>query len=509
MSPGGTNKRSSISELIELVQSTPMVTEFSGDDGCHIDHGYFWGHDAGTDLGAAFYWEAWVKPLGSGYLVSDGYGGAHAFLWGFVGSDGGPYTVTGNVWSSIADAVSFSGIHRLAHEQWAHIAVGLSGGKIYTWVNGVGDTLTSFSGIRTTLGTASGCGKLYVGGSDHLNGTFRLAALRGWDRGEYVPSTLEAFAPERSWLPSYSNSSIASFMAEYVGHGAIIIPDYGRAISATGGISERHPGRRIGVGAFASAFLQGPQTAPGPGGGGPFPTFVLDEDCPYGRQLGTTTASVGVTQIPESVPSGAVVFDSFNRAEQTWAFQQVPSLGSTEGGSAGPLVWQSDGEMPFGILDGQAVFLGRASLGTLVGKPAWVMTGITNQDVRITRRVGGTVAPAVGIVFRLIDGDNFWFVYAYPDGTTCFLGSYTAGVETVGTTFFNISSGDTVIRVVASGTTITVFTGDGETWTQREQRTGQTLHQAGQGTGIIGPHSFTYTPLAGFGRWDDFTVLAG
>jgi hypothetical protein len=482
----------------------PSALVFSGADGCHVDHGFFWAEDTGTNLGNAFYWEAWVMPLGTGYVISDGYGGAHALLWGFTGSAGGPYTIVGNVWNGTT--VGLTGLHPFKHGEWAHIAVGLSTGNLYQWVNGVGDVKTAFSGTRSTH--TSGGGKLYVGGSDHLNGTFRLAAIRGWDRAQLVPNLNESFYPERAWYGNYSLTRLADFLVDYTTPGGIIADHSEGAVSFTGGGKIKHPGRRMGTGDAASAYLGGPQVFGAPQALLAWPTWVADADCPFGRQLGTTTASAGVTQTPPATPVGARIFDSFSRADQTLAFTVLPSLGSTEAGSLGPLVWQSATPTRplFGILGGRAVFLGASGNLSAFGKPVWVENGAADMDVRVTRRLTVGSVVRTGIVFRLVDASNYWFATILEDGTG-FIGSFTAGAEDPGVSTFATSAAHTHLRAVASGTTITIYTGDGTTWTQRAQRTGQTLHQAGTKAGMIATHAASYTGNIGFGRWDDFTVI--
>ncbi len=54
---------------------------YANGNGNHINHGYFW--KPGQTLGPCM-WEAWFMPDQfdpSRYIISDGYGGAHALLW--------------------------------------------------------------------------------------------------------------------------------------------------------------------------------------------------------------------------------------------------------------------------------------------------------------------------------------------------------------------------------------------------------------------------------------------
>jgi len=91
---------------------------------------------------------------------------------------------------------------------------------------------------------------------------------------------------------------------------------------------------------------------------------------------------------PPAVRDGALVFDSFSRANSTYLFGSRGGLGSTEGGSAGIKVWQtnqpSTRPQPFGILNSVGVLLANdAAL-------AWVQTGSATGklDVHVDRRSG-------------------------------------------------------------------------------------------------------------------------
>jgi hypothetical protein len=55
----------------------------------HVNHSTFWPPQVSgvqVNLGTQFLWDSWVAPQSGGYLISDGYGGSHALLWGFITS---------------------------------------------------------------------------------------------------------------------------------------------------------------------------------------------------------------------------------------------------------------------------------------------------------------------------------------------------------------------------------------------------------------------------------------
>jgi hypothetical protein len=83
-----------------------QVLEFDGTPKS-VDYGNFW--PAFTNLGH-FFWEFWAMPgnnAGATYLLSDGYGGLHALLFGFANfntSETNRYQLLGNMNDGSLDA---------------------------------------------------------------------------------------------------------------------------------------------------------------------------------------------------------------------------------------------------------------------------------------------------------------------------------------------------------------------------------------------------------------------
>jgi hypothetical protein len=494
--------------------NAPYVLEFTGADGCHVDHNYMWLFAPGTILSTSLLWEAWVKPLGSGYLISDGYGGQHAVLWGFTGSAGGPYTITGNIWNGTT--VSFAGRYEFADGEWCHIMLGLLSGNLYTWVNGIGDSIWPFAGDRINPnGAGAGTGKLYVGGSDHNNLACRLAVIRGFDSGQFPPRPTYAFWPERFMLPAVSDGTTvdvaADFFVEYTHPTVGSIPDLSEGVvSRDGGDRMRHLGRRmdtspaLGASGYNLGVVNNFPAGPNP------PEWVLDAGCPYGKPIGSP-APTEVTHTPGAVPDGALIHDSFGRANSTPAFQLAPTLGSTEGGSLGPLAYTSTHARPtFGILGGEARFIGHSSSGNGYTEGVWVEAGTADVDIRI-RRGQADLKEAVtgGIIFRLQDANNFWLLWLASDNYG-WIAPVVAGSSdgSEWSTYFDIVDAHPYIRVVADGSTITVYSSaDGSSWTQRRQLTGQTTFQAATKVGLGGPINPSVTTWAAFSKIKSFTVF--
>lgn len=143
-----------------------------------VDSGPFWPAD--TPLGP-FYWVARVRPAANahgGYILSDGYGGAHALLVGFLAGSGA-LTVTGNVWDGV-QRTSFHG-GTCQQDVWCEVAVRWDGARVTIEVDGQTTAMVPFVGPRISPGPSGGGGHVFVGGSDHLNFAGQIAWIRGWE----------------------------------------------------------------------------------------------------------------------------------------------------------------------------------------------------------------------------------------------------------------------------------------------------------------------------------------
>ena len=375
-----------------------------------------------------------------------------------------------------------------------------------------------FSGPRLSPGL-SGCGPLFVGGSDHLNLTANLAFLRGWDQYNPIAAAgnpFAAFIPDRfpyRYSLSYSGTlTPCDFYCDYTAPAGMTCLDTSPAGYNSGlGYRTFHHGVLGNDLGTSGALTEWPLFEAGtsapyylpPWTQSPVPSWVVDPVCPLNVCLGLSPAPAGTILTPLAVPSGAKVFDSFQRPNQTFAFQANPTLGSTEGGSMGPQVWSQGSGGPYGagspnycswgILAGQAVPL---CIGC---STAWVNTGSATQDVRITRNnfqggtpgIQGFIASngGVAIAFRVQDASDYW-------GFCVTVMSYAAGPQgNYYWSLFNMVSGTVTLaangtvnlgtnkslRVTANGTTITCYYGtDGVpgTWTQLTQTTSSTLESA-------------------------------
>ena len=467
----------------------------------HVRHGYFW-PPGGTDLGTKFYWDAWVKPFSAGYLVSDGYGGSHALLWGF-GSPGSP--MTGNVWTGAA-STTFGATYPIAAYEWVHAAVAWDGTNIYHFINGICDGRTAFAGPRQSVGEGSGGRMLYIGGSDHSNMGGDVAAVRAWDRNAHIfdANQIDAsFIPERHFSGRSRNAVACDFLCDYTEKSLNDRSPRGVSNSASATAYEFHNG--VLFNARLATDPDGPYMARQ---ADPLPRWIRDGSCPYRQNVGSALPEETIPS-PAAVPAGALVFDSFGRRNQTSAFQYPPSLGSTEGGSAGVKVWSTGIKTGYtaarpgiwGILGGKAVYL------EIAPGVAWVETGTANQDVRITRSISAFDNKETGIAFSVVDKDNHWQAcFGTPLGGIR-VGYWTAGAFTPIVTTNPGSTTWTKMRVWRNGSTIRVYVDDGAGgWTQIGGDITNANHSAATKAGLACPDiSGTWNSLA---RYDDFTVLS-
>jgi hypothetical protein len=497
---------SSSIDLTGLAGPVTVSGAFVPYSGAHVDHGRFWGQASGTSLGTAFWWTAWVKPLAFGYLVSDGSGGAHALLWGI--GPGVSNSQSGNIFNGTT-SISFNGTYGAAAGEWVWAAVGWDGTNIYTFIDGICDGQTSGLTTRTT-GTTSG--HLYVGGSDHINASMDLAYLAGWERVYWTGVGVKTAAVQPSRYPTtYMTAPVgfADFAAEYTVPGPVIrdISTNGYEEAAGTYPSRHHPGvvKTSAESTYDdswltaySALIDGAAVATAN------PRWLVDNTCPYGQPYSSPLPREAIPA-PGAPPANCLVFDSFGRRNQTPAFQHHPTLGTTEAGSLGVKTWQYEFPDSWGILGGKAVPT------RITSSLAWVPSVAYNQDVRVTRTIGGANTGGTGISFRVKDRLNHWFAYVNPTTHNVTVYSYTAGVLSAAHTFTTGSTTWTILRIVASGTTITPQVSvNGSTWiVDPSPITDGVSDSTWTGAGITTGYHWTSSLISSLERCDDFTVFAG
>ncbi len=443
---------------------TEGALEFDATKGHHVNHGIFW--KPGVNH-RSFFWEAWVKPYaGAQYVISDGYGGAHALLFGF-GGGATRLALTGNFWSNETNStISFGTDETVPVNQWSHIAVGWDGAVIVTYINGVPSGIMRYNGKRSTP-VGSGSGVLFVGGSDHSNFSGKIARIRGFEGNIPLDSLLSSFTPEKYFRSSYlkSNGEIvtASFLVDYSTQSKTY-PDLSMGFNGANHIGVLS--KDIDVGVFGRK----------PDFSNDLPIWTAETITPP-----TFTASA------ESVPSGAIVYDSFNRQDTFWS---NAGLGTAVGFTATGRVkrrWVGTYIHQWGIAGERAFNSGNSIT------PIYVETGTSNMDVRVSRTYGSFSSGSVGLVYRYQDDDNYGQFYA--SGANVYLIEKVNGDYVIQTTGVQPSNW-TLLRVVANGNSITAYC-DG---VQTISTTSSHLSNATK-AGMVGS-------AGTFERFDDFTVFA-
>lgn len=305
--------------------------------------------------------------------------------------------------------------------QWHHSATGVvytspGVGLVVHYYDGVPVAKVGFTGARMSLGGAYGSGRALMVGSDHSNFKGRLARYRNFenknphDPGVSNGSHLDTFVPE-TVFSGFKVAADGSLMS------ASLLMDFSRPeqiitdhspLGHPSGIP--HPGQIRGVfngiNTIQSSY--------------PAPIYVIDPNAPNALLATGVPQPAGKVYAPHAVPGGAIIFDSIQRKNSTHAFDSFGGIGSTESGSAGPLVWQqptspfSPPKKAFGILNEKFVPL-TADGGAYV---AHVPVGQANNDIRMDRCSASLFGMGIStsVVFRYVDDVNFWIAATF--GTT-------------------------------------------------------------------------------------------
>jgi hypothetical protein len=461
-----------------VITGPTYVLEFDGTP-MTVDYGYFW--PAHINVGH-FFWEFWAMPgtdTFTRYLISDGYGGAHAILFGFNYGPAGHYNLFGNIWNGAPNFYFYSD-DGPAPGEWGHYAVGWDGQNVVTYYDGVPVGKQAFTGPRSSTSQVNGSNLLLIGGSDHQNLIGRIAQVRA-----YEENNPRASAPESSFSPETVFSVDGQFLT-YFFHPATVIPDLSYGYG-----SLPHDGRPRGV---QNGYIL-------PCNGCPTPRFVIDPSAPNFANPDNPGSVTTLIDTPPPVPSGAQLFDSFSRNNSTYILNGKGGLGSTETGAQ---TWRTNVEasqpQPFGILSGRTVVLVNETA------LAWVNVAVSDMDVRVSRTNGRAGSGSnTGLCFRVLDKNNFFFAYSHDDQIDpsgpkkLAIGYYAAGVRIILGDDITLPSDWTVLRVVTnSNGTVMVYADDSQVYT-----TNNSLNAALKGAGI-----FNYGPGLGLqNRWDNFTIF--
>jgi hypothetical protein len=382
-----------------------LVLSFEGNSR-PIEHPDFWLPSA--DLGK-FWWDAWVRPDGPGYLWGDGLDGAASLALGFEATGDATYgKLVGHLLVG-GGLVQFSAAEPIPWGDWMQVTLTGDGSFVRLHVHGICVGEFPYAGPRVCRAKTP----LWVGGCRGKPG-FKgaVAWLRAWDS-----DVLAVESPERTFIPTFSPRSeflrngehrICDFLADYTVP-RDVFPD----LSPRGVRGSYHPGCLAEAPADVAAL--------------PAPKWVPDASGPFvlgGQGLGSRWVPA-----PVAAPPTALVWDTFARGNQTYASHDVPSLGETDGGSLGRLKWKAGSltaaprPASWGILHGSAVYLLEQPGGI-----AWVDTGRSDYRVSLKRKAGATVSPELGLCFRVKDQKSFGFLTVSSKGVVTAFG-FSNGVR--------------------------------------------------------------------------------
>jgi hypothetical protein len=498
----------------------------------HITHGVYWSN-AGSSLGNAMRVEGWAMGdpwQGSQYLVADGYGGGHVFLFGLNGN------IMFNQGQASETQISYSA-DDAPPQTWGVLDLRIQDDEyakpsIVLRVNGIPVSRTFIPAnnpalVRTVAG--SGSGTWWTCGSDHSNFKGWVAQLREWDTVSasdiYVG---QAYAPLRIFNGEGPNVEPVDFLVSYIQPMLGPYADMSGGYNSNGQQPRRHP--HPGYAYYGLDYGSFYTIAPPAWSLLPEVKYVVNApfDPSYNENDATLLAALGRGYTPKTPPGGYKLYDSFSRADQEFAHRSVPDMGSIEASSIGAVQrWKTAypggqvNTVPTPNNPSPAVITGdvqQAAVGIFARSPvpldayptiAWVANNSGNATVKVTRRseVSTGSDGQVGLVFRAQDSTHFWtFFYQYVrsgDGTTIDRAFYLYRWDAAGTGTFVAAGalpvGDdnfTTLQCVTSGTSITC----GENLHTNIVSTTSATYQAATGVGIYWPHGGAAS------RHYDFTV---
>jgi hypothetical protein len=489
----------------------------TGGDGQTAYVGNFWPID--TDL-KSYFLEYYVKLIGDGwpgtaYFFSSGQGGAHAILAG-VNLSSGTYLLQGNVrryntGTTALDNISFTSAapFGVAIGEWAKIDYSFDANTctLYAHLNGICVCVQSFGTPGThvrRIQTSDFAQDMYIaGGSTHSQLSAYFAQMRLFDGHATGGQVYSAGQPEMPYVfdrqlgPTvlFAPSIKCDLGFDFTTGGGLVVTDF----APDGRQADHLRHHAIITNSLANGF-------------GGAPVWDLDPSVPC-----TASAIIPATgekvRTPTTPPSGAIVYDSFERTNSTYLNGRSGShlqLGSVEVGLVGQKTWsygvhpgQSNGNpLVFGILCGYAV-----SLANCQRTFAVVETGVANQQVIVSAFNSSTIHKRCGLIARFSDANNFIFVYQANDvANALYFGKVAAGVEVyynAGTPVScNPSTTWTSLTLNCNGNTLTLQT-DGNTIFTTTDSFNNTATKAG-----LNKYDYPAPTVSSTWRAKDFTVKA-
>ena len=264
------------------------------------------------------------------------------------------------------------------------MAVATKNNVMTVYKNGVPISSQTFNGQRVSSNCSfydASAGTMFIGGSDHINFSGSIYAVRGWEG--YSPYNGYPFIPELSMrsdlIDETGTKRYASFLA-----------DYSIPAGVVADLSNGYKGKLHSGSLFSAVYL-----LEGAGrvrrSGKNYPDWLPNRDFPLwsGKYVAEP-----FDPLP-TPPAGAVIFDSFSRAEVNLASENV-ALGTTELGNK---TWASYPDSTFGIQSSKAVYFSGSYYGN-----ALIETGMANSKVCVDVNAGKNS----GIAIRATSSANFY-----------------------------------------------------------------------------------------------------
>lgn len=386
-----------------------------------------------------FLWEAWIMPIDNpaspyaGVMFVDGFGGSHSINFEIIqNAVGGKCTFEGFLGPPISTNVaSFDG---LWPGEPGHVALlwdGGNPGNLFIYVNGLLSGKATTNGARQSAAAiAGGGGFTGIGSMGHSGANFAIQQIRGYDGLAAAPAS----------LPKLGGNFEVFYGPESIFGSSVALPQSGGGVTINPGfvmsfrepVSQPRDLSNVGLfGQFHHGVLGSLGTLQNAVGGGvgniyPRPQYIVDPGFPSGLVTAARTQPIVNPPAAQAVPVGCKVFDDFHQGWQTNAWDNItPQLPQTKGGSLGALTWTCVGTR--GSKAGQAVGWGSDNSSNAVclysgnggaDAVAFVDVASATQDVRVSR-VGAATPNGLngetGLVFRLIDFQNFMYLQAVYD----------------------------------------------------------------------------------------------
>lgn len=392
-------------------QSPVYALRFDHSKSHNVYVGKFWNTN---EVYGEFFFDALVKPEATAeYVFSAGYGGWHNLLFGFSGN-----TLSGNI-SNATGTGSFltisSGVDTINFGEWYHIAVGYYNGYVTVYINGVPCRKFAKADGRNSLNGFEVDG--YIGGSDHSNFHGLIRYVRLFDDGQEFLQPNNAigkvFKPELEPRAYYFNDTGT------VEYNANLLLDFSTPSNTIPDLSNGfegrlHHGRRNLLQGFNQAGVK---------------SFDNEADLPQWEIANPALPTVSALS-PAAVPTGALVFDSFNRKDVTYLFSSTLGLGQTEAGSAGVKNWVNSSK--FGILTGRVFGANEGNIpyAYIDAGQSQILTQIDNvgnETNNVALYSSFNFTASTGIWAYHETADNKIYLFKQVSGVNTQLGNYTIG----------------------------------------------------------------------------------